>query len=352
MIGQPSKHPLRGCMTNAQTMAHLSELKPAINECLGYLAQLKRTVDEVAGMTGNIPPVSLGCIQSLLEEVRDVHYNRQEVLASASHEIFSSDVKEYERKWNTIKHSNPITGFFKKWALWKEMKKQGADVAWGNLDDLIEALVTLEKKPLHKQINAKANLENILMFYEKCQGVFEKLRAWLEVEHWEQLSIHELEENLKRWSMHLDLLKDWKQWCLIKEDLYQKNMGEIASLMEKDEVTLSELKNGYFARYFYEVANKQIANNPTADMFNGMLFDEKVSHYKDLAKRYQDLSKEELFNRLLERARMANINALWSNQLVILQMDLAWWHIQYGKPPHPYNNQNFQRMLSNLYDSY
>ena len=126
LIGQPSKHPLRGSMTNAQTMAHLSELKPAINECLGYLAQLKRTVDEVAGMTGNIPPVSLGCIQSLLEEVRDVHINRQEVLASASHEIFSSDVKEYERKWNTIKHSNPITGFFKKWALWKEMKKSKA----------------------------------------------------------------------------------------------------------------------------------------------------------------------------------------------------------------------------------
>ena len=323
LIGQPSKHPLRGSMTNAQTMAHLSELKPAINECLGYLAQLKRTVDEVAGMTGNIPPVSLGCIQSLLEEVRDVHYNRQEVLASASHEIFSSDVKEYERKWNTIKHSNPITGFFKKWALWKEMKKQGAYVAWGNLDDLIEALVILDKKPLHKQINAKANLENILTFYEKCQGVFEKLRAWLEVEHWEQLSIHELEENLKRWSMHLDLLKDWKQWCLIKEDLYQKNMGEIASLMEKDEVTLSELKNGYFTRYFYEVANKQIANNPTADMFNGMLFDEKVSHYKDLAKRYQDLSKEELFNRLLERARMANTNALWSNQSVILHKAIS-----------------------------
>jgi hypothetical protein len=161
------------------------------------------------------------------------------------------------------------------------------------------------------------------MFYEKCQGVFEKLRAWLEVEHWEQLSIHELEENLKRWSMHLDLLKDWKQWCLIKEDLYQKNMGEIASLMEKDEVTLSELKNGYFARYFYEVANKQIANNPTADMFNGMLFDEKVSHYKDLAKRYQDLSKEELFNRLLERARMANTNALWSNQSVILHKAIS-----------------------------
>ena len=323
LIGQPSKHPLRGSMTNAQTMAHLSELKPAINECLGYLSQLKRTVDEVAEMAGNIPPVSLGSIHLLLEEVKDIHFNRQEVLASASFGIFSSDVKEYERKWDSIKHSNPIMGFFKKWSLWKEMKKRGANVAWANFEDFIEALVTLEKKPLHKQINAKANLENILMFYEKCQGVFEKLRSWLEVEHWEQLSIHDLEENLKRWSMHLDLLKDWKQWCLIKEDLNQKNMGEIATLMEKEEADLADLKNGYFARYFYEVANKQIANNPTADMFNGMLFDEKVSHYKDLAKRFQDLSKEELFNRLIERARSANTDVKWSNQSVILHKAIS-----------------------------
>ena len=53
-------------------------------------------------------------------------------------------------------------------------------------------------------------------------------------------------------------------------------------------------------------------------MFNGMLFDEKVSHYKDLAKQYQDLSKEELFNRLLEKARAANANEKWSNQSITL----------------------------------
>ena len=323
LIGQPSKHPLLGAKTNAHTMAHLAELKPAINECLQSLPQLKRTVDEVAKLTGNVPPVSLGSIHSLLDEVKDIHRKRQDVLASASTKIFTSDVKELERRRRSIHRSNPITGLYKKWTLWKEVKKKGASVSWTNLEKFICALNALEKMPLHKQINAKANLENVLAFYEEWQGVFGKLRSWLEVEHWELLSIHDLEENLKRWADHLNLLKDWKQWCLIKEDLQLKNMGEIASLMEKDEISLAELKNGYLARYFYEVANKQIANNPTADMFNGMLFDEKVSHYKDLAKRFQNLSKEELFNRLLERARAANTNTKWSNQSVILHKAIS-----------------------------
>lgn len=318
LIGQPSKHPLLGTKTNAQTMAHLSELKQAMNKCLGSLAQLKQTVDQISEMTGNIPPVSLGKIHKLLDEVKDVHMKRQVVLTSASMDIFTSDIKELEYRKRNMQRSNPIAGFFKKWTLWQEVKQQGANVSWKNLESFIDALNALEELPLHKQINAKANLENVLAFHEEWQDVFGKLRSWLEVEQWELLSIHELEANLKRWSDHLDKLKDWKQWCLIKEDLHQKNMGEIATIMEKQEISLSELKNRYFARYFYEVANKLIANNPTADMFNGMLFDEKVSHYKDLAKRYQDFSKEELFNRLLERARAANTKEEWSEQSITL----------------------------------
>ena len=45
---------------------------------------------------------------------------------------------------------------------------------------------------------------------------------------------------------------------------------------------------------------------------------EKVSHYKDLAKHFQNMSKDELFNRLLEKARAANANEKWSNQSITL----------------------------------
>lgn len=323
LIGQPSKHPLLGMKTNAQTMAHFPELKQAMNRCLECLAQLKQAVNRIADMTGNIPPVSLGKIHPLLDEVKDVHLKRQAVMATASVGIFASDVKELECRKRDIRQSNPVIGFFKKWMLWREVKKHGAGVAWADLETFIDRLSALEEIPLHKQISTEANLENVLAAYEEWQDVFGQLRSWLEVEQWELLSIHDLEDNLKRWSEHLNMLKDWKQWCLIKEDLRVKNMGEIVAIMEKEEISLLELKNRYFARYFYEVANKLIANHPTADMFNGMLFDEKVSHYKFLAKHYQNLSKEELFNRLLERARLANANEAWSNQSIILHKAIS-----------------------------
>lgn len=323
LIGQPLNHPLLGVKTNAQTMIHLAELKPAINECLRCIVLLERVVAEVTALTGSVSPVSMGSIEALMNEVKDVHEKRENILYSASSDIFSADIHELEYRLRDIQRSNPIVGFFKKWLLWSGVKKQGAKVTWAHLEKFVEDLSELEKKPMHKQISVRANLENVLASYDECQGVFGKLRSWLEVEHWELLSVRELEERLKRWSGHLDKLKDWKQWCLIKEDLHQKNMGEIATLLETQDIPLPELKNGYLARYFYELANRQIANNPTADMFNGMLFDEKVSHYIDLAKHYQDLSRDELFNRLLEKARAANADERWNNQSIILHKAIS-----------------------------
>ena len=323
LIGQPSKHPLLGCRTNEQTMMHLADLKPAINECLEAVSRLKQTVDEVARITGSVPPVSMENIHAWMEEVRDVHVKRTSILSSSSVDVFGADIKGWEQRCKVIARSNFLVAFFKKWSLQREVRKYGANVAWANLETFIEALVEMEETPMHKQINVKTDLKNVLAAYDGCQGVFGKLRSWLEVEHWELLSIHELEERLKRWSGHLDKLKDWKQWCLIKEDLQQKNMGEIALLLEAEEWELSRLKGGYFARYFYEVANRLIANSPTASMFNGMLFDEKVNHYKELAKRFQDLSKEELFNRLLGRVRASNADERWRNQSVLLHKAIS-----------------------------
>ncbi|MBR2358970.1 MAG: DUF4011 domain-containing protein [Bacteroidaceae bacterium] len=318
LVGSPSKHPLLGISTNAQTMMHQAELKPTIHECLGCIAPMKLIIDEVAQLTGSIPPVSLGNIHVLMDEVKEVHLQRNSILESASFKIFSADIQGWKYKMKEIHHSNPIIAIFKKWSLWHEVKQQGAKVSWTHLDKFIESLCKLEKMPLHKQISVKANMANMLASYDKCQTLFEKLRSWLEIEHWSLLSIHELETCLNRWSEHLDKLKDWKQWCLIKDDLHLKNMGEVATLLEAEDIPLSKLKNGYLARYFYEVANRQIANNTTADIFNGMLFDEKVKHYKDLALQFRNLSKDELFNRLLAQAKAANANEEWSNQSIIL----------------------------------
>lgn len=323
LIGNPSAHPLLGLGTNAQTMAHLAELKTAFGECLKRIGDLRQSMNLACRYSGTTPPPSMKGVTALMEEVKVLHQRRSNIRMAASEEVFAQDIGRLERKQTCIRQSDPITAFFKKWRLLNEVKRFAPTVTWGTLDALVCSLVALDKMPTHKQTDVEADLENVLALYRTWEEAFGKLRLWLKVEHWGLLSVSELEEKMKQWALNLNLLKDWKQWCIIKEDLCQKNMGEIAAILEKEAVPLDKLKNRYFARYFYELASRQIANNPTADMFNGMLFDEKVNHYKELADRFRNLSKEELLNRLLERARVANENKEWNAQSVILHKALS-----------------------------
>ncbi len=323
LVGQPSQHPLLGVSTNAHTMAHMAELRPAIETCMAHARQLQQVVGSVVQLTGGIPPVSLGSIATLMEEVREVHQQRERILQSASPEIFGAAIPVLEQKRASIDHAHPVMRFFKKWSLLREVKSHQVYVTWDTLDEFVQSLAHLNASPLHRQLSAKADLAALLAPYDQYREAFDTLSSWLTIDGWELLSVQELVEKLAHWAQHLDKLKDWKQWCLIKEDLRQKNMGAIVHLMETEEVSLPQLKHRYLARYFYEVANRLIAANPEADMFNGMLFDEKVSRYKDLARRYREASRDELVGRLLERARAASTNAEWSNQSVILHKVVA-----------------------------
>lgn len=323
LVGQPSKHPLLGLKPNAQTMAHVAELPSLIEDCLRCTQLLKGIVDEVARITGEISPVALGNIEQLMKDVERVNEKRETILASATHDIFRADIKAIEQKHDRIQYSNFLVAFFRKWSLLNELKRHGANVAWGDVDEFIADLSELYKMPLHDKIDVNVNLKKLIASYEECQGVFRKFKSLLDIEHWQLLSLRELEERLKRWSQHLDKLKDWKQWCIVKDDLRQKQMSEIAQLLETEEWSIDRLKNAYLARYFFEMANRLIANNPSADMFNGMLFDEKVEHYKSLAEQFRKLSREELLNRLIERARTANADSRWNSQSVMLRKAVA-----------------------------
>ena len=323
LIGQPSQHPLLGISPNAQTMAHVPELRPAIDAFLPHARQLQHIVSEIAHLTGSIPPVSLGSIVTHMELVGEVHQQREHIMQSASSDIFSAAIPALERKREELAHANPIARFFKKWSLLREVKRHQAHVTWDTLEEFVQSLAHLHATPLHRQMPMQADWGSLLAPYAQYKEAFDTLSSWLTIDNWELLTIRDLEERLERCAQHLDKLKDWKQWCLIKEDLRQKNMGAIVHLMENEEVSLPQLKHRYLARYFYEVANRQIAQNPDADMFNGMLFEEKVSRYKDLARRYQEMSRDELLSRLLERAKAASTNPEWSDQSVILHKIVA-----------------------------
>lgn len=322
LVGTPASHPLLGLKPVGQCMAHLPELKQAMDTCIRQSKALETSVAQLAEMLHTVPCISSQSISKQMEQALTLHQLRSELLATSHPRILESDAQALDFRWREICASNFLVRFFKKRNFLKEMRIYCTSLTADTLPAYLEKLLALDAHPLHHQIDRHANLDSIADSYSAWKSTLSTLHQWIEMTDADTLSLSELATRMTTWSHHLDKLKDWKQWCLLKEDLIQKGMCDIPFHIEHSAISIPELKSGYLASYFYEQATRMIASNPVTDIFNGLLFDEKVAHYKELAQQFQELSREELVLSLRLRAGKAIDNPSLQEQVVALNRTL------------------------------
>lgn len=323
LVGQPFRHPLLGLHTLPQTTAHIAELPTIILECRQHTSMLHKHIATVAQWANVVPPIALKGIVSMMDEVATIHTLRTQISAMASAPIFDCDTATLAAKMGKIRHAGGIGRLWHKWFLWRHLKNFAAKLSWNDVETLANQLIELGNLPLHANISTDTLLDHVVESYNAWHTCFDQLQTYIGIDDVELLSVPELDERLDRWAAHTDRLKDWKQWCLMKDDLQQKQLHDIAYRLESSDIELATLKNGYLAQFFYELANRQIAEHPETDLFNGMLFDEKIRHYKELAERFRQSSKEELRNRLCENARRTHDNEQFNAQTLLLHKAIA-----------------------------
>ncbi|MGN0187360.1 MAG: DUF4011 domain-containing protein [Paludibacteraceae bacterium] len=323
LVGQPFRHPLLGLHTLPQTTAHINELPNIMRECLQHTTTLHKIVATVAQWANVVPPVALKGIVNMMNEVAKIYTLRTQIGTTASKTIFTCNAQTLEVKMAKIRQASILGRLCRKWFLWQHLKTFVKKLSWNNIEPLANQLIELNKLPLHAQISIDTPLDQVVKSYEAWHNCLTQLETKIEIDNVALLSIAELEERLDRWAAHTDKLKEWKQWCLMKDDLLQKHLNDIVYRLESSDIELSTLKNGYLAQYFYELANQQIAEHPETDLFNGMLFDEKIRHYKELAEQFRHLSIEELQNRLREQARRTHTNEQFKSQSLLLHKAIA-----------------------------
>ena len=100
------------------------------------------------------------------------------------------------------------------------------------------------------------------------------------------------------WIEHATKARDWYQWCAYKKELEEAGLNVIASKIESEHVNPDTLFDSFFKTLFRSIANDKIATSPLLRTFEGAIFDETVSRYKELADEFQILSQKELYARL------------------------------------------------------
>jgi very-short-patch-repair endonuclease len=125
-----------------------------------------------------------------------------------------------------------------------------------------------------------------------------------------------------RWQLHMEQWKDWCNWMEVKQRAVDAGLRPLVTAWEHNSITASAITL-QFQRDFYRAAAEYIiAQQPQLASFNSSLFEDKIRKFREMSRRFEQLTREELYARLAARVPNFTLEASQSSEIGMLQRAL------------------------------
>ena len=124
------------------------------------------------------------------------------------------------------------------------------------------------------------------------------------------------------WKENLDKLKDWYQWLQSYNKLNELGLGFIAEEYKEKNIPTDLLTSSFRKSFYQAVIHYIIAKEPTLELFNGKIFNDIITKYKQVSANFEDITKKELFARLASNIPSFTHEAIQSSEVGILQKNI------------------------------
>ena len=119
------------------------------------------------------------------------------------------------------------------------------------------------------------------------------------------------------------MTKDWYQWCIRKRELEARGLSMVTNYILNEHKNGTEASNALLKGIYHKLALKTVAADKTLRLFNGLLFEEIITKYKQLTYEFQKLSKKELYSRLASRIPSLTMEATSNSEVGILKRNIS-----------------------------
>ena len=246
-------------------------------ECLldmkAALSELKVVIDIVGIPVGN-PLYGIGCteysmeVESALEELPtaikllDVIAEKIEKL----HKKFPDlDLQDLEAEWIDVQFKRVIPRYFAKNRFLKQLGS--------------ESKFFFEYLDLKKEV------------YSVLSSVSVALNSTIDIDN----NLDGIQDVLTRWYTGKNNIRQWILYNRIKESIIALGFEVILAQIESGKCK-SELFIDSFHKTIYKAyAEYLLTKEPELSLFNGALFEEKIRRFRELTKKFEDLTREEIF---------------------------------------------------------
>jgi len=136
------------------------------------------------------------------------------------------------------------------------------------------------------------------------------------------LPLDDVLEGVDRWQGSYDGIRDWCHWVDMKRLIEGAGLHCVITAIEQSTPPRPAMDSFLKGAYHHLIA-LTIDENPQLRRFNGQLFCQQIDKYKQDARRFQELSKAELYSRLAARVPSAAMASAEGTELSLLKRNIA-----------------------------
>ena len=131
-------------------------------------------------------------------------------------------------------------------------------------------------------------------------------------------------EKIDTWKNNIGMSRDWAQWCQRRKGLADAHMQPTVDYILSDNGhSAAEAAHATLKGIYRALAARTIDNDKQLQMFNGLIFEDAILKYRDLAKQFQELTKKMLYCKLAANVPAQALEPSASSELGILKRYIA-----------------------------
>ncbi len=127
---------------------------------------------------------------------------------------------------------------------------------------------------------------------------------------------------LQQWLTHIDQLKDWFQWLQVCQQLDKLQLGFVHRSYKEMNIPTNQLAACFDKSFCHACIDYIISREPTLELFKGQLFNNVIQKYKEIAARFEQLTKAELYAKLASSIPAFTQEAAQNSEVGILQKNI------------------------------
>ncbi len=317
ITGPVARHQLQGLNIYDPSQQTQSQIAEWLSQLASQVETTDKLINLINGQAGFKQPHSLNGARWAEQLIA-----KHDALAGQYTEgIFAQDPQQLRAQWTAVCEKWFLPRFFAKRSFMKGLRAFRADMGEGDVESLFGQLDAFRQQLREGGLQALPMVPPAAI--QACRDLLQGVEKMKAVCDFDDENLDTLARLIPQWQQALGSSRDWAQWCIRKRELQELHLEKVVDYMNHASTTGHAAAQAMLKGTYQYMAMQIVDSEPQLQMFNGLLFEDAIAKYRDMAKQFQELTKKMLYCKLAANVPSQALKPTAITELGILKRYIA-----------------------------